>query len=147
MIPYSVDYIIPGEVFTDETVLCIRCGITIMGLSYKEMPKINSPKEKVNVAHKIKFGNYRQIPVVMEMKGRVSVTALPSCKECVKEIDPERDSKEIVKQIINAMEIQSKWVGMPEASIESIRRQYGDAKIVRKLTPEELMENKILEAV
>lgn len=145
MIPYSKDYIIPGDVFVDETVLCLRCGTKIMGLSYKEMPKINSPKETVNVAHKMKFGNYRLLPVVLYRRGRESIASLPVCQDCVKEIDPGIQTDEIVKQLRRAMQIEARYIGMPEEAIEGIARQWADARMVRKLNAEELMENKIME--
>lgn len=143
--PYGKDYIIPGDVFADETVLCLRCGTKIMGLSYKEMPKINSPQETVKVAHKMKYGNYRQFGVVLYRRGKESITFLPVCQGCMKEVVPERDTDEIIKQIKRAQQIEARYVGMPEEAIEGIARQFADARIVRKLTTEELMENKILE--
>lgn len=145
MTPYAKDYIIPGEVFADETVLCLRCGVQIMGLSYKEMSKINSPKETVKVAHRMKYGNYRQFGVVLYRRGRESITYLPVCQDCVKEMVPERDTDEIIKQIKRAQQIEARWVGMSEEAIDGIARHLADARIVRKLTAEELMENQILE--
>ena len=143
---FEKDYIIPGDIFSDETVLCMRCGTTIMRLSYKEMEKINSPKEFVNVAHKMKLGNYRLLPVVLYRKGRESIACLPVCQDCVKEINPETQSDEIVKQIKRAMQIEARWAGMPEEAIEGVNRQFADARIMRKLNPQEIIENKIMEA-
>lgn len=147
MTPYSKDYIVPGDIFADENVLCIRCGIKIIGLSYKEVPKINSPQETVKLAHKIRLGNHRQVGVVLYRKGRESMTYLPVCKDCVKEVVPERDTDEIIKQIKRAQQIEARWAGLPEEVIEGISRQFADARIVRKLSTEELLEGKILEAV
>lgn len=143
---YSRDYIVPGDVFSDESVLCIRCGTNIMKLSYKEMPKINDPKQMVNVAHKMKLGNYSLLPVVLYRRGKESITFLPCCKDCVKEINPETQTDDIVRQIKRAMQIEARWAGMPEEAIEGISRQMADARIVRKLNPQEVMENRILEA-
>lgn len=144
--PFSRDYIVPGDVFADETVLCIRCGEQIMRLSYKEMPKVNSPKEAVNVAHKMKLGNYRLLPVVLYRRGKESITCLPACQDCIKEINPETQSDEIVKQIKRAMQIEARWAGMPEEAIEGVNRQFADARILRKLTTQEITENRIVEA-
>lgn len=145
MTPFARDYIVPGDIYSDETVLCIRCGTQIMKLSYREMPKINSPKETVKVAHKVKMGNYRLVPVVLYRRGQESITCLPVCQECVKEINPETQSDEIVKQIKRAMQIEARWAGMPEEAIEGVNRQLADARIMRKLNPQEIIENKILE--
>jgi hypothetical protein len=145
MIPFTFDYVIPGDVFPDETVLCMRCGTQIMGISYIEMPKINDPKQMVNVAHKKRFFNYRIMPVVLSRGGKKGITFVLSCQDCLKEIVPEDNSSQIVNQIVKAMEAEAKWAGMPEASIEGIRNQYADAKILRKLAPQEVMENRILE--
>jgi hypothetical protein len=147
MIHFDREYIIPGDIFADETVLCIRCGVKILGLSYKEMPKINNPQEKVNVAHKIKYGNYRQVPVVLYRRGKESITCLPTCQDCVKEINPEVHSDLIIRQIKRAMQIEAKWAGMPDEAIEGISRSMADARIVRKLNSNEVMENRILEGV
>lgn len=147
MTPFSKDYIVPGDVFADETVLCLRCGTKIMMLSYKEMPQINNPKETVKVAHKMKLGNYRLVPVVLYRRGNETITHLPVCQDCVKEIDPSVQSDEIVKQIKRAMQIEARWAGLPEEAIEGVQRQFSDARIMRKLTTDEIMENKILEAV
>ena len=145
MIPYSRDYVVPGDVFSDETVLCIRCGVQIMRLSYKEMPKINSPQEVVNVVHKMKLGNYRLLPVVLSRRGREGITCLPACQDCVKEINPATQSDEIIKQIKRAMQIEARWAGMPEEAVEGVSRQMADARVVRKLDQQEIMENKISE--
>lgn len=147
MTPYSKDYIVPGDVFADETVLCLRCAAPIMRLSYKEMPKINMPDKVINVAHKMKLGNYRLLPVVLYRRGKESIASLPICQFCLKEVVPERDSDEIVKQIKRAMQIEARWCGMPEEVIEGVNRQFADARILRKLNPEQVMENKILEGV
>ena len=144
---FAKDYIIPGDVFSDETVLCIRCGTPIMRLSYKEMPKINSPKEMVNVAYKMKLGNYRQLPVVLYRRGQESITHLPCCQDCVKEIDPEVQSDQLIRQIKRAMQIEARWAGFPEEAIEAVNRQMADARVLRKLTPQEITEGKILEVV
>lgn len=144
---YAKDYIIPGDCFSDETVLCIRCGTTIMRLSYKELPKINSPKEMVNVAHKMRLGNHRQLGVILYRRGRESITYLPVCQDCVKEIDPKTQSDEIIRQIKRAMQIEARWAGMPEEAIEGIARSFADARVARTLTSQELIEGKILEAV
>src|SRR5579864_5781540 len=109
MILYGKDYIIPGDIFSDETVLCMRCGIPVMVLSYKEMPKINDPKKMVNVAYKMKLGNYRLLPVVLYRRGRESISHLVCCQDCVKEIDPETQSDQIVRQIKRAMQIEARW--------------------------------------
>lgn len=147
MTPYAKDYIVPGDVFADEQVLCLRCGVAIMCLSYKEMPKINSPKETVNVAHKMRLGNYRQLGVLLYRRGRESMTYLPVCQDCVKEIVPERDSDAIIRQIVRAMQIEARWAAMPQEAIEGIARQYADARTLRVLTPEELIEGRIMETV
>lgn len=146
-IPYSKDYISCGDVFADESVFCIRCGTQIMRLSYKEMPKVNSPKETVNVAHKLRLGNYRQLGMVLYRRGRESITYLPTCQDCVKEIVPERDSDSIIRQIVRAMQIEARWAALPQEAIDGIARQYADARTLRILTPEELLEGKILEVV
>lgn len=142
---FSKDYIVPGDIFADESVLCIRCGTTVMCLSYKEMPKINNPKKTVKVAHKMKLGNYRLVPVVLYRRKRESITCLPTCKDCVKEIDPGTQSAEIVKQIVRAMQIEARWVGIPEDSVNLIQEQFADARIIRKMTASEIVENRILE--
>lgn len=147
MTPYSKDYIATGDVFADESVFCIRCGIQIIGLSYQQMPNVNDPKKMVNVAHKKQFGNYRQLPVVLSRRGRESITSLPVCQECVKEIDPARDTDEIVRQIKRAMQIEVRFVGMPEEAIEAVSKAWADARIIRKLSPQEVAEGKIMEAV
>jgi len=145
MIPYGRDYIATGDVFADESVFCIRCGTQIMGLGYKEMPSVNNPQVKVNVAHKKQFGNYKQLPVLMSRKGRESITCLPICKECEKEIVPERDTDEIVRQIKRAMQIEARYVGMSDEAVANIGMAWADARIIRKLTPQEIAEGKILE--
>jgi hypothetical protein len=145
MTPFAKDYIVPGDVYSDETVLCIRCGTQIMRLSYREMPNVNDPKKMVNVAHKVKMGNYRLLPVVLYRRGKESITCLPCCQECVKEINPETQSDELVKQIKRAMQIEARWAGMPEEAIEGVQRQLADARILRKLNPQEIIENRILE--
>jgi hypothetical protein len=145
MTPFAYDYIVPGDVFSDESVLCIRCGVQIMRLSYKEMPKINDPKQVVNVAHKMKLGNYRLLPVMLYRRGQQSITCLPCCQDCVKEINPETQTDDIIRQIKRAMQIEARWAGMPEEAIEGVARQMADARIVRTLTPQEITENKILE--
>jgi len=145
MIPYSMDYIIPGDIFIDETILCLRCGVRICGLSYIEMPSVNDPKKMVNVAHKMKYGNYRLVPVVLSRRGNQNVTNLPVCQSCIKDVAPERDSDDIVRQIRRAMQIEARYIGMPEDAIEGIQRAWADARILRKLTPMELAEGKILQ--
>lgn len=145
MTPYAKDYIVPGDIFADESVLCIRCGVTIMALSYREMPNVNDPKKMVNVAHKKKYGNYRQMPVVMVRRGTERIAYLPCCQECLKEIVPERDTDQIVKQIRRAQQIEARWVGAPEEAIEGIFRQYADARLLRKLNAQEMIEGKILQ--
>lgn len=147
MKPYSVDYIVPGDIFPDEQVLCLRCASVIMFLSYKEMPKINQPQEKVKVAHKKKCGNYRQLPVVLVRRGTQSITHLPVCQDCLKEVDCERDSDAIVRQIRRAMQIEARWAGMPDEAIEAINRQFSDGRIARKLTADEMISGRILEGV
>ena len=147
MIPYGKDYIATGDVFADESVFCIRCGTQIMGLSYKEMPSVNDPKKMVNVAHKKKFGNHRQLGVILYRRGKESITYLPCCQDCMKEIDPEMQSDQIVRQIKRAQQIEARWAAMPEEAIVGIERQFADARIVRKLSPQELTEGRILEAV
>lgn len=147
MIPYSRDYISSGDVFADETVLCIRCGTKIMGLSYKEMPHVNDPKKIVNVAHKMKYGNYRLLPVVLSRRGKESITNLPACQECIKEISPERDTDQIIRQIKRAMQIEARYIGIPEASIEGIAKAWSDAQVIRELTPQELAEGRILQEI
>lgn len=145
MIPYSRNYIASGDVFADETVLCLRCGTKIMGLSYVEVPHVNDPKKMVNVAHKMKYGNYRLMPVLLSRRGKESITNLPVCQECVKEVVPERDSELIVQQIRKAMQIEARYVGMPEEAISSIANAWADAQILRKLTTQEMAEGRILE--
>ncbi len=145
MIPYSRDYIATGDIFADENVFCLRCNVQIMGVSYKEMKNVNDPNKVVNVAHKMKYGNYRLLPVVLSRRGKESITNLPVCHECLKEIAPDRDTDEIVRQIKRAMQIEARYIGMPEASIESIASAWADARIIRKLNPQELAEGKILQ--
>ncbi len=145
MIRYERDYIVPGDIFADEEVLCIRCATKIMGVSYREMPHVNDPKKMVNVAHKMKYGNYRLLPVVLSRRGKESITNLPVCQSCIKEIVPERDTDEIVRQIKRAMQIEARYVGMPEEAIDGISRAWADARIIRKLSIEELSEGKILQ--
>jgi hypothetical protein len=145
MIPYGKDYIATGDVFADESVFCIRCGTQIMGLSYKEMPSVTNPKLMVNVAFKKQYGNYRQMPVALMRRGRVSMTSLPVCQDCVKEVDPARDTDEIIRQIKRAMQIEARYVGMPEEAVEGIAKAWADARILRKLNPQEVAEGKILQ--
>ena len=147
MIPYGKDYIIPGDIFADEFVLCIRCGVPVMGLSYREMPNVNDPKKMVNVAHKKRFGNHRQLGVVLYRRGRESITYLPCCQDCMKEIDGKRDSDDIVRQIKRAQQIEARWAAMPESVIEGISRQFADAQILRNMTQQELLEGKVLQEV
>lgn len=146
-IPYLKDYIVSGDFFADEEVLCIRCATQIMGLTYKPMTSVNDPKKTVNVACKKKFGNYRQMAVLMHRKGQDRICYLPCCQECLKEIDPTRDTDQLVRQIKRAMQIEARWVGAPDEVVEGIARQYADAQIIRKLSPQEIIEGKILEAV
>ena len=146
MSPYSKDYIASGDIFADETVSCIRCGTKIMGISYKEMPCVNDPKKLVNVAHKMKYGNYRLLPVVLSRRGNENITNLPACQECVKEINPERDTDEIIRQIKRAMQIEARYIGMPDEAVDGIARAWSDARIIRKLNPQEIAEGRILEA-
>lgn len=143
MTPFSRDYIVPGDIAADESVLCIRCGAQIVKMSYKEMPKTNSPNETVNVAHKMKLGNYRLLPVILCRRGKESITCLPCCQDCVKEINPETQSDELVRQIKRAMQIEARWAGMPEEAVDAVNRQLADARIVRKLTSNEIAENRI----
>lgn len=145
MRPFETDYIVPGDVFSDENVLCMRCGVLILKLSYKEMPKINAPQENVNVAHKMKLGNYRLLSVVLYRRGKESITNLPVCQDCVKDVDPSVHSDSIIKQIVRAMQIEARWAGLPEAAVFSIGNQFADARILRKLTTEEIVQSKILE--
>ena len=147
MTPYSMDYIASGDVFADESVFCIRCGAQTMGLGYKELPSNTNPKLMVNVAHKKQYGNYRQLPVILMRHGRQSITSLPVCQECVKEIVPERDTDQIVKQIKRAMQIEARWAGMPEEAVEAIAKAWADARIIRKCNPEEAATGRIMEAV
>jgi hypothetical protein len=147
MIPYQKDYIVPGDVFADEDVLCIRCGTRIMGLGYKEMPNVTKPNEVVNVAYKKPFGNHRQMGVVLYRRGRETVTYLPCCQGCVKEIDPARDTDQIIRQIVRAQQIEARWAGMPEEAIQGISRQFADAKLVRAMNPQELIEGNVLQEV
>ena len=147
MTAYAKDYIVPGDIYADESVLCIRCGTQIMGLSYREMPNVNDPKKMVNVAHKKKFGNYRQLAVILCRKGMERIAYLPCCQGCLKEIDPARDTDELVRQVKRAMQIEARWVGAPEEAIEGISRQYADARMIRKLNPQELVEGKILQVL
>lgn len=145
MIPYSKDYIVPGDIFADEEVLCLRCGVKTMGVSYREMPNVNDPQKIVNVAHKMKYGNYRLLPVVLVRRGKESITNLPVCQSCIKEIVPERDTDDIVRQIKRAMQIEARYVGMPEEAIDGIAKAWADARVIRKLTVQELSEGKILQ--
>lgn len=147
MTPYSRDYIGSGDVFADESVFCIRCGTQMMGLGYKELPNVNDPKKIVNVAYKKQFGIYRQMPVVLSRRGRESITCLPCCQGCLKEIDPARDTDLLVRQIKRAMQIEARWVGMPEEAIEAIGKAWSDARIIRKCNPEEVATGRIMEAV
>jgi hypothetical protein len=116
-----------------------------MQLSYKEMPKINSPKETVKVAHKKRLANHRQLGVVLYRRGRESITYLPVCQDCMKDIEVSRDTDEIIKQIVRAQQIEARWAAMPEEMIQGIKRQFADARIVRQLTTNELLEGKILQ--
>jgi len=147
MTPYAKDYIATGDVFADESVFCLRCGTQTMGLGYKELPSVTDPKKTVNVAHKKQFSNYRQMPVILSRHGRESITSLPICQDCEKEIDPVRDTDEIIRQIKRAMQIEARYVGMPEEAIEAISKAWADARIIRKLSPQEVSEGKILEVV
>lgn len=147
MTPYSMDYIATGDVFADECVYCIRCGTQTMGLSYKGIPDVHDPKKLVNVAYKKQFGNYRQVPVILMRHGRKSITSLPVCQDCVKEIIPERDTDEIVRQIKRAMQIEARYVGMPDEAVAAISQAWADARIVRKCNPEEAATGRIMEAV
>ena len=147
MIPYSKDYIATGDVFADESVFCIRCGAQTMGIGYKELPSVNDPKKMVNVAHKKQFGNYRQMPVVLSRRGKESITSLPTCQECLKEIDPARVTDSLVRQIRRAMQIEARYVGMPEEAVEAIAKAWADARIIRKCNPEEAATGRIMEAV
>ncbi len=145
MTPYGKDYISTGDVFADENVFCIRCGVQIVRLSYEEMPSVYDPKKSVIVAHRKKLGNYRQMPVILVRRGKEKITYLPCCPECLKEIVPERDTDEIINQIKRAMQIEARWAGVPAEVVEGISRQYSDARILRKLNPQEMIEGKILE--
>lgn len=145
MIPYSRDYIIPGDIFADEEVLCIRCGDKVMGVSYREMPNVNDPKKIVNVAHKKRYGNHRQLGVVLYRRGQKSLTYLPCCQNCMKEIDGKRDSDAIVRQIKRAQQIEARWAAMPDEVVEGISRQFADAQILRNLTVQELIEGRVLQ--
>jgi len=147
MTPYSRDYISSGDVFADEIVLCLRCGVKIMGLSYIEISHVNDKSKKVNVAFKKKLSNYRLLPVVLSRRGHESITNLPLCQECVKEVVPERDTDYIVRQIKRAMQIEALYVGMPEEAIEGIAKAWSDAQVLRKLNPQEIAEGRILEEV
>jgi hypothetical protein len=147
MTPYTKDYIVPGDVFVDETVLCIRCGVQVMGLSYKEMPKVNRPKEMVNVAHKKKYGNYSLLPVLLCRQGKETIVHLPCCRDCQKEIVPERDTDELVRQIKRAMQMEARYIGLPDETVADIARAWADARFLRKLTPEEVTAGKIMETV
>lgn len=147
MIPYGKDYIATGDVFADESVFCIRCGTQIMGLSYKEMPSVTNPKLMVNVAFKKQYGNYRQMPVALMRHGKVSMTGLPVCQDCVKEVDPARDTDEIIRQIKRAMQIEARYVGMPDEAVAAIAQAWSDARIIRKCNPEEAATGRIMEAV
>ena len=147
MIRYSKDYIATGEVFADELVFCMRCGAQIMGLGYKEIPSVHDPKKMVTVAYKKKFSNFRQVSVVLSRHGKESMTSLPVCQDCEKEIVPERDTDYIVRQIRRAMQIEGRYIGMPDEAVEAIAKAWADARIIRKMTPQEIAEGRILEAV
>ena len=147
MIPYSKDYIASGDVFADEEVFCIRCGVPVMGLSYREMKSVVSPEKMIQVAFKKRFGNHRQMGVVISRRGRECIAYLPTCQECIKEIDPARDTDSIVNQLKRAMQIEARWAGMPPETIEGIARQWADGRVLRKMSPEELAEGKALQEV
>lgn len=142
---FDKDYIIPGDIFSDETTLCMQCGAKIAAMTYKEMPKINSPKETVNVACKTRYHNFRMVPVVIYRRGQEAITNLNVCSDCSKTIVPEEWSDQIIKQIVRAYQIEAKWAGLPEAAVQAIIRQFADARIVRKLNKDEIIAGKILE--
>ena len=147
MTPFAHDYLIPGEIFADETILCMRCAEPIMRLSYKEMKKLNEPNKTVNVAYKMKLGNYRQLPVVLHSRGKDTITSLVLCQPCIKETVPEAHSDEIIEQIIRATQAEARWVGLPEDAIKGIEKGFINSRIVRKLNPQEVIENRILEEI
>lgn len=147
MMPFSIDYLIPGDCFADETVLCMRCGTKIAGLGYKEMPSMNNPKETVKVAHKQHYSNFSMYPVVLYRRGKQSITYLNMCKDCIPGFAPEEWSDQIIKQIVRAFQIEARWAAMPEAAVEAVSRQYSDARILRAANPEEIREGKIMETV
>jgi hypothetical protein len=142
---HEKDYIIPGEVFADETVLCMHCGTMIMNLGYKEMPMINRPTKMVQVPFKQKLFNYRTIPVVVYQQGKNRIGHLPYCKDCLKHFNPTQDSDAIIRQLINAYIMEVRWTGLSDDAVEAIRRKFADARIVRKLTVEELVEGRLEE--
>jgi len=145
MIHYVRDYIASGEVFADESVFCIRCGTQIMDLGYMEMPSVHDPQKKVNVAYRKKLSNYRLLPVALYRKGSRTVTHLPCCQDCVKEIDPGNDTGAIIRQIKRAMQIEARYIGMPDEALQSIEKAWEEAKILRKLNPQEMIEGKLLQ--
>lgn len=147
MKPFSENYIVPGDIFADETVLCMRCASKIMGLDYAEMPKHGQPSEIVRVPVKRKMGNYRQMNAVIKREGKQQIVQLPLCQECVKEVDPARDSDAIIGQIREALKIEARWIGASESVLEAIDHRFADAHLIRKLTVEEMTEGKILEEV
>lgn len=137
---FEHDYLIPGDYFADETVLCMSCKETISRLHYKEMPMIGNSKKKVNVAGKMHLGNYSQTPVILYRNGKESVIHVLTCKECRNFELNSSIGEKIVNQIIRALQMEAKWAGYPQEAIDAIKRKYADARIVRKISQEDLVD-------
>lgn len=137
---FEHDYIIPGDCFPDETVLCMSCGNAISRLGYKEMPMIGDSKKTVKVAAKMPMGNYSQTPVIMYRKGKESIVHVLTCKECRNFDLNEESGQKIIRQLVRAMQIESRWAGYPEEAAIAVSRAYADARMVRRITAEELVD-------
>ena len=134
------DYIVPGDYFSDQTVLCMSCATIITRLNYTEMPMIGDSKKTVNVVGKMVLGNYTQTPVIMYRNGKEMVVHVLTCKECRKFDVTEKIGDKIISQIKRAMKIEAKWKGYPDEAMQAIDRKYADARIMRKLTADELID-------
>lgn len=142
---YEKNYIVPGDIFADQTVLCLRCCVPIMVTGYREMPKINEPKQKVNVACKLPQMNYSLLPVVIKSGAQLGIMQLPVCKDCFKKMNPAKESASIIGQIIDGIKTEANWIGSPAAVLDGIEDRFAGVEIVRRLTEQEMREQKILE--
>ncbi len=137
---FEHDYIIPGDCFADETVLCMACATPISQLGYKEMPMIGDSKRTVKVVAKMPNAQYSQTPVIMYRRGKESVIHILTCKECRKFDLNETTGPLIIRQIVRALQIEAKWAGHGPEICEAVERQYADARMMRKITAEELVD-------